>query len=359
MKAYNLNTSSWLTRKYWSKETEKTLTVRNHENLLSSSLQENAEFIARISAVLAIFIYPIKADALVSQVDSSTTRSIDSNSVKVWELPNGQVETPDLLTLFPSYKLRNPSFLGSGGGGAVFSYHDDDGDKDIAIKFSWVRSAKSVERECDVLNVLAAGPNTKWSKDDIPSHTRNVEKCLGSERYARDPRRVVIALEPVVDNVSAVSTVAEVDKETQKIAVEDIVCTMVDMLAANVVTTDVQPLINRQTGKALFIDMTEAQVMSSPEPTFLDLALAASFCSEMAALIPSQSTDSLNGAGDDESHINSLAKHASVTLLRELKSQSNKGIRLPEEVYGILQGQSIFVSSPETLDYIENMLSKS
>ncbi len=357
VKAFNLDNSS-LSRRHGNKQNKAILTVCKQETIFATFLNERAAAcIAHISTTLAILSCPFRSDALVNQMDASTTRAIASNSVKVWELPNGQVETPNPLTLFPSYKLRNPSFLGSGGGGAVFSYYDDDSNKDIAIKFSWVRSAKSVERECDVLKVLEAGSNINRSEGNNLSPTRNVEKCLGMERYGPDPRRVVIALEPVVDNVRAVSTVAEVDKEKQTIAVEAIVCTMVDMLAANVVTTDVQPLINRETGEVLFIDMTEAQIMSSPDPSFLDLALTGSFCSEMAALIPSPS--SLNDAGNDESYFESLAKHASVTLLRELRSQSSRGVRFSAEVYSILQGQSLFVSSPETLDYIDNILSKS
>ncbi len=39
-----------------------------------------------------------------------------------------------------------------------------------------------------------------------------------------------------------------------------------------------------------FIDMTEAQVMSKP-PSFLDVAQASSFCSEMFALIPENLMD--------------------------------------------------------------------
>ena len=46
------------------------------------------------------------------------------------------------------------------------------------------------------------------------------------------------------------------------------------MLAAQVATTDVQPLISARTGHVLFIVMTEAQEISDPAaPTFFDLAL--------------------------------------------------------------------------------------
>jgi hypothetical protein len=105
--------------------------------------------------------------------------------------------------------------------------------------------------------------------------------------------------------------------------VQAIVKTLVDMLAANVVTTDVQPLMNRETGDVLFIDMTEAQIMSTP-PTFLDLALASSFCTEMASLIPE-----------------SMREVASATLLEELNQAQNRGIRLPNEILDLLHNLDV------------------
>ena len=53
----------------------------------------------------------------------------------------------------------------------------------------------------------------------------------------------------------------------------------------NVATTDVQPLISKATGDVLFIDLTEAQIMSKPV-SFLDVSLASSFCAEIYSLIP-------------------------------------------------------------------------
>ena len=121
------------------------------------------------------------------------------------------------------------------------------------------------------------------------------------------------------------------------------------MLAANVATTDVQPLINKTNGDVLFIDLTEAQIMSKP-PSFLDLALASSFCNEMAALIaPSEDVVS------SSSSLATLSKIASTTLLDELKKL--RGPDLPEEIYGILQSQDIFISNPDTAAYIESKIS--
>jgi hypothetical protein len=111
---------------------------------------------------------------------------------------------------------------------------------------------------------------------------------------------------------------------------------MVQMLAANVVTVDVQPLIYKQTGDVIFIDLTEAQELKPPL-SFLDVALLSSFCTEMAALIPE-----------------SLLPVASTALLDELKALEQRGAFLLNESYEVLLGQS-FVSD-NTLDYINNRI---
>ena len=71
----------------------------------------------------------------------------------------------------------------------------------------------------------------------------------------------MIALQPVVEN--AVSRVDKINPDVQPLAVQGIVQTFIDMLHANVVTTDVQTLMNKETGKVLFIDLTEAQTMTT------------------------------------------------------------------------------------------------
>jgi len=228
----------------------------------------------------------------------------------VWHLQNGDVELNQRLSSFDSFSLKNPVLLGSGGGGAVFSTSMQDGSgKDIAIKVSWIRSALSVKRECETLKKLEE------------NGTRNVEKCLGVEDYPQDTRRVMIAIEPVVDNT--VATVTSVNKDVQALSVQAIMKTLVDMLVANVVTIDVQPLINKETGEVLFIDMTEAQILSTP-PTFLDLALTSSFCAEMASLVPE-----------------SLGEVASATLLEELRLAQIRGVIFPNEILDLLQSLDV------------------
>jgi hypothetical protein len=270
-------------------------------------------------------------NAVGTEIDSIALQSgvvtpNPSSSVKeqVWHLPNGDVALSQTLSNFKAFSLKNPVLLGSGGGGAVFSTDAHDGsNKKVAIKVSWVRSADSVKRECEIMRKLEE------------NNTRNVERCLGLEPYAEDTRRIVVALEPVVNNPTAI--IIGETPEVQKKVVQAIIRTMVDMLVANVVTSDVQILIEKDTGSTLFIDMTEANEMSFP-PSFLDLALAAGFINEIVSLIP-----------------DSMGSVASQTLLDEFIQADAKGAYISKEVYDIIGTQNILMS-PEVTNYIASKI---
>jgi len=229
---------------------------------------------------------------------------------------NGPVRLDDPLRSFPGLDLRHPQYLGSGGGGAVFAYDRAETtaarspstgrstgsgptsgrEQAAVVKVSWVRSAASVSRECTVLNYMET------------QHVTGVERCRGQVPYPLDNRRLMIAMEPVVDGDS-VASISEIDERLRPNAVQCIIQTLVQMLSAGVVTTDVQPLISKATGEVLFIDMTEAKVVftSGDVMPFVDLALARSFVSEMIGLIP---TDSLG----------ELIRVANSQLIQELQN---------------------------------------
>jgi hypothetical protein len=265
------------------------------------------------------------ASAAARSSDEILATLSESPPVLSWQLPNGEVELSNPLKSFSQYKLTNPILLGAGGGGAVFATHpmNSPNNNDIAVKISWVRSAPSVERECKVLQELEV------------KHTRNVERCLGEETYPPDSKRVMIALQPVVEN--AVSRVDKINPNVQPLAVQAIVQTLLDMLHANVVTTDVQTLIDKETGRVLFIDMTEALAMAKPTPSFLDLALASSFISEIIALIPT-----------------SLMNTASKTFCDELSALHMRGEYFSLPIYELLREQDVLLNqkSAEIIDNI-------
>jgi hypothetical protein len=222
---------------------------------------------------------PNNAYAIPPAMTSSTqTISINSSgSIQEWNLPNGEVKLHQVENI-ASFSLQDFELLGSGGGGAVFATTTsiNEINQKIALKVSWIRSSNSVSNECKILNILQ------------DQNTRHVEQCLGNEPYPLDERRVMILMQPVVEN--AVARIDEVNETVRIKSVQGIIEAMVDILAANVVTSDVQSLINRESGQVLFIDMTEASVISNP-PSFLDLAMVSSFCSEMTTLIPEDLMD--------------------------------------------------------------------
>ena len=268
------------------------------------------------------------------------------------ELGNGSVQLENPMIFGDEITLTNPRFLGSGGGGAVFAYSqtmsssssrkdtsssrkNTKTDDDVVVKVSWVKSSQSVRNECEILRVMEH------------YQVSGVERCLGQKDYPSDTRRTMIAMEPVMGSDS-VSSVSEIPTRFQSITVRGLVQTMVQMLfVAHVVTTDVQPLISKETGKMLLIDMTEAKVFDPNSLTSLDKALINSFCTEIVGLIPKTQWDV-----------------ASETLLLELSSlwtkQEREGngqrIRLAAEILEVLNGQSIW--SQETLDYLDDLILK-
>lgn len=256
--------------------------------------------------VAGVFAFTYPSSAFAAQVE--------------WNLPNGVVRLEDPL-VFPKQKpLHRPCLLGSGGGGAVYSFEDSN----IVVKVSWLGSTESVKRECSVLKTLENNA------------VEGVERCLGQAQYPDDTRRAMISLEPLMDD--AVASPMEIDKALRPHAVQCIVRTMIQMLAANVVTVDVQPLISKKTGDVVFIDLTEAAELKPPL-SFIDVALISSFCTEMAALIP-----------------DSLLPVASTALLDELKALEQRRLYLSNEAYEALCGQSFM--SDETLAYIDKLVTQ-
>ena len=228
------------------------------------------------------------------------------------------VRLEDRLVFSGMKPLHNPQLLGSGGGGAAFSF---DG-SNVVVKVSWVASAASVENECAILKTL--------EKNGV----KGVEQCLSQNQYPADKRRLMIAMEPLMDDT--VANLINIDKALRPHAVQHIVRTMVQMLASNVVTVDIQPLISKKTGDVLFIDFTEAKELKQPL-TFLDVTLISSFCTEMTVLIIPDY----------------LLPTASKALLDELRALEQQDSSLSNEAYNALCALSF--TSDEVFDFIDKI----
>ena len=149
--------------------------------------------------------------------------------------------------------------------GAVFAMSPKDcseGDdkEEMAVKISWVRSAESVSRECNVLRLME-------ERGGVPG----VERCVSQSVYPGDARRAMIALTPVISGDGEDGPVLspfdlEEGGKLQIRAATDIARTTVRMLAAGVATVDVQALISRDTGRQRRHDGSSRPVVSAVPP---------------------------------------------------------------------------------------------
>lgn len=290
---------------------------------------------------------------------------------------NGSVRLGDPLRSFTGLELGHPQYLGSGGGGAVFAYDRIDAkrstsarsstdidtvaqsrkaagkelaDKDaVVVKVSWSRSAASVGRECEVLKYMEA------------NHVPGVERCRGQASYPLDNRRLMIAMEPAMGD--SVASISEIDERLRLTAAQCIIRTLVQMLSAGVVTTDVQPLISKVTGEVLFIDMTEAKIVftgsnDSRTISFVDRALASSFVSEMLGLLPADASDELiNVANEQLIHeLHNIGEEEELMSGRRSADDSKGLIRRQQRqtLLQLLREQATFMSQ-EGIDYIDSL----
>jgi hypothetical protein len=286
-------------------------------------------------------------------IETTTTTTVISTTFDFGNGSSVQIENP--LRIPAGIILIDPQFLGAGGGGAVFSYrrlHDNGSaihllgnkllqheqqqqeeegqiqphqlsirhiNENVAVKISWLHSASSVRNECNVLKVMEQ------------LGVMGVERCVAEMEYKDDPRRVMIVMEPLVSD-DAVSSIEELSsKATRRQAVSNLMQTTAQMLAARVVTTDIQPLISTTTGELTLIDMTEARVLTHERLSGIDKALVHSFLTEILSLVPE-----------------SLLKEASESFQTELhRLQDSVGIELHEDFIEIIDNFPIVTGSTD------------
>ena len=207
-----------------------------------------------------------------------------------FEFGNGSVQI-DNPTTIQGVNYSDPKLLGAGGGGSVWKMTANGRDNAV-LKISWARSGNSVRNECEVLNVMEKYGVT------------GVERCLGAVEYKYDPRRVVIAMEPFIeDRGDITSSLEDLSPNKARKSAIQLSKTMAQMLSARVVTTDIQPLISKSTGNIILIDMTEAKAFQQDQViTEIDKALINAFCTEIIGLIPDYLLDDVSKSILDELH---------------------------------------------------------
>lgn len=264
-----------------------------------------------------------------------------------WDLMNGLVSLDETTTLtvptaispnmsgglMRTVSLTKPQLVGAGSGGAVFAFdkikpsptsegNTGNLDDDLLLKISWETTGKTVRRECATLQRLEE------------RQVQAAERCLGSFEYPLQDssgHRSMILVSPYMRD--AVASIDEVASPAAKIfAVDQIARTLVQMLRANIITIDVQPLISKSTGQTIFIDMTEAQEIKLPtsssksdagELGFLESTLVSSFAAEMVALVPE-----------------AYWKTAQDSIVDELNRMQVSGSPLPDILRNVLEEQT-------------------
>lgn len=213
-------------------------------------------------------------------------------SVPVCWSDDGLSRSSQSITCDDSVVLTGVRQIGEGGSGTVYSGRLDN--LMAVAKVSSSRSQASVVHECDVLRRLAR------------LHIDNIETCLCCSTYRENlhdsssssssTSRQVIVLQPffttgssTADDNNVVSTLATVrSKQLQLIATESLLSTTVQMIRAGVALSDVQVLVNPDSGSLILIDLTESKEINQQHPSYNDLALVRSFISEAMSLVPEE-----------------------------------------------------------------------
>lgn len=181
--------------------------------------------------------------------------------------------------------------IGAGGSGSVYKGVLSSANLPVAVKVSWVTTFEPVRRECEVLDFLA-----------MKGNARNVEKCIADCEYLVDgqPRKMIL-LYPFFQSpkTSITSFKNTMEHDITKRAVGNLVESMIQLVGSGVILTDLQYLVDPDTGDLLVIDVSEAQYLR-PNDLFSRQQLVASFASEVRMNIPDEYLSDAVRAMDEE-----------------------------------------------------------
>jgi hypothetical protein len=232
-----------------------------------------------------------------------------SAPLSTWEFDSlRSVQLPRTDLHFTTFKgemlsLSHPTLLGFGGGGAVFGVSDR-----FALKISWESSTAGVSHECAMERYLAAD-SVESDSESMRLPARHVIQCVGEQVYpyattagtkdaplhadttihsqeASLPRTMIL-LQPLFPSTS-VNHIEALPQEWQARAVQFIWEAALDLLAAGVVTTDVQFLMDSDTGNVLLLDLTEARHITTKTLSPLEVSYTTGFLQEILALTPNE-----------------------------------------------------------------------
>lgn len=147
---------------------------------------------------------------------------------------------------------------------------------DVAVKISKQFSSEKVLHECLTLRKLALA--------EVP----NIEMCLCISE--NEKQQVSAVYSPFLGGsltshiVSSIS--GTIDQPTQYEISRKLLDTVVSIIRAGVVLTDLQWLYDVSSGQLLIIDFTEAKNVNTVGPSFLELQEIDNFISEALAYIP-------------------------------------------------------------------------
>ena len=192
------------------------------------------------------------------------------------------------------HKYETVSFLGEGGSGTVYLAREsstkfNSNDKYV-LKISH-GNPKGVQNECKILNYFESSLNTKYYKNGVPKCICEVNNIhLSPLKNNKNGVDTAIVMKPYFDNPSSTFDSLKSTSIREK-AVTRFIDIVADLLKTGIVSTDLQPLIDSNTGEVLLIDFSEAKLLSLSETNLssIDELSIQAFLSEALSIIPSDS----------------------------------------------------------------------
>jgi hypothetical protein len=204
----------------------------------------------------------------------------NSFKVLVIHLLNTSLLSPHESFICGPYQVHLQSKVGEGGTGIVFEGRIVGRESQpYAMKISKSESSlHKIVKECQLLQVLEQNKVT------------NIEKCV-SPCSSTNPEPLGILLDPFFHPSSRssliVSDITSIDDSAVQVkASVTLLTTVLQIIQSGYTVSDLQPLIDNQTGSLLLIDLTEYDKIDLDKLSYLDTQRIRSMLSEAYSMIP-------------------------------------------------------------------------